>query len=232
MKMSRLLKPLLRSIGIALFGAASGWAVAAEFAVKVVQKEPPKEVDESIRKTLQTSAVQLLEAAKPVFEFWLSADIPLQSKPESPTKAMDAIKQSTVLGVVAVASNTRDYKDNDLASGVYTMRFGLQPQDGNHLGTAEFPYFAVLVSAKRDSKIDGITDYKTLVKASKEGTASDHPIILSLQPASSAEGDTPKLNEPAPEHKSVRLKIPARVAGTGEQTSVILELVYQGKGKV
>ncbi len=205
-------------------------ANAAGLALKVVDKEPPKEIDAAIRAKLQSRAVQLLEGDKPVFEFWLATEIPLQSKPASVSKALDAIKQATLLGAVSVASGQRDYRDDDLASGVYTMRFVLQPQDGNHLGTSEFSYFAALAPARIDTKPDGIADYKTLVKASSKETTTDHPVILSLRPASSDAGDGPTLTEPAPDHKSVRIKTAAK-AGDAEKTSIVFELVYQGKGK-
>ena len=77
-------------------------STAADFALKVADKEPPKELDTSIRAKLQTKAVQVLEGEKPVYEFWFSAEVPLQSKPASPGKALDAIKQATLLGAVAV----------------------------------------------------------------------------------------------------------------------------------
>jgi len=183
-------------------------STAAELVVKVSDKEPPKELDASIRAKLRTKAVELLDGENPVYGFWLSAELPLQSKPASAGKALDAIKQATLLGVVAVSRDQRDYRDDELRAGIYTMRFALQPQDGNHLGTSEFNYFAVLTPAKMDNKLDGISDYKALVKASSKETSTDHPVILSLRPASSDQGALPQLNAPAPEHKSVRVKVP------------------------
>ena len=204
-------------------------STAADLALKVADKEPPKELDTSIRPKLQTKAVQLLEGEKPVYEFWFSAEVSLQSKPASPGKALDAIKQATLLGAVAVSRDQRDYRDDELRGGVYTMRFALQPQDGNHLGTSDFSYFAVLTPAKIDNKFGGITDYKALVKASSKETSTDHPMVLSLRPAGSEEGEFPKLNEPAPEHKSVRVKIPAK--GPDQKMSLVFEVVYQGVTK-
>ena len=203
-------------------------STAADLAVKVADKEPPKELDASIRAKLQPKAVQLLDGEKPVYEFWFSAELPLQSKPASAAKALDALKQATLLGAVAVARDQRDYRDDELHAGVYTMRFALQPQDGNHLGTSEFNYFAVLTPAKIDNKLDGISDYKALVKASSKETSTDHPVILSLRPASSDQGDAPQLNSPAPEHKSVRVKVPAKAGD--EKVSISFEVVYEGKG--
>jgi len=203
-------------------------AQAADLKLKTADLPPPKSVDASIQKLLQPKAVQLVGGDKPAFQFWLVNELPLQSKPASTAKALDAVKQATLIGVVAVSSAQRDYRDDELAAGVYTMRFALQPQDGNHLGSAEFPCFAALTPAKLDTKPGGITDYKTLVKASSKETSTDHPVILSLRPASSDAGETPQLVEPAPEHKSVRVKVPASAGG--EKTSIAFEIVYEGKG--
>jgi hypothetical protein len=201
---------------------------AAELTVRVADKEPPKDLDASIRAVLQQKAVQLMDGDKAVWEFWLVGELPLQAKPASLAKALDALKQPALIGAVSVPKAMRDYRDDELAAGIYTMRFALQPQDGNHLGTAEFSYFAALTPAKLDTKPDGIADYKALVKASSKETSTDHPLILSLRPAGAEAGDAPTLQGPASEHKSVRLKIPARSGG--EKVSLSFEVVYEGKG--
>jgi hypothetical protein len=201
---------------------------AADLTLKIADSPPPKEIDPAIQKLLQPKAIQLSEEDQPSFQFWLVKELPLQSKPSSPAKALDGVKQAALLGVVSVPKAQRDYRDDEIAAGVYTMRFALQPQDGNHLGSSEFLYFGVLTRAKLDTKPDGITDYKSLVKTSSKETSTDHPVILSLRPASSDKGDAPQLAEPAPEHKSVRVKVPA--AAGGEKTAIAFEIVYEGKG--
>ena len=203
---------------------------AADFSVKVADKEPPGQIGESIRKILQPKVVQLLNGDTPVFEFWFGSEVSLKSKPGSADKALGSIHETTLLGAVSVGNGQRDYKDNEIAAGVYTMRFGLQPQDGDHLGSAEYPYFAVLIPAKSDAQLDGITTFKAMTKASGKDTASGHPVVLSLRPASSDSGDLPKLNEPAAEHKSVRVKVPAKVGE--EKTGIVFELVYKGHGHI
>jgi hypothetical protein len=213
---------------VILFLLAAIAAQAADLKLKTADLPPPKEADASVQKLLQPKAIQLVDGDKPAFQFWLVKELPLQSKPASTAKALDAVKQATLLGVVSVPAAQRDYRDDELAAGVYTMRFVLQPQDGNHLGSAEFPYFAALTPAKLDTKPDGITEYKALVKASSKETSTDHPVILSLRPASSDPSEAPQLAEPAPEHKTVRVKVPASAGG--EKTSIAFEIVYEGKG--
>ena len=114
------------------------WAATAAD-LKVADKAVPKEIDPSIQKLLQPKSIQIGDG---MFEFWLVSDLPLSSKPASAVKALDSLKQATLIGVVSVPKAARDYRDDEIAAGVYTMRFVLQPQDGNHLGSAEFPYFA------------------------------------------------------------------------------------------
>jgi hypothetical protein len=202
-------------------------ASAADLALKLADKAPPNEVNESIRALLQPKAVQLVEGDKPVIELWLAKDLNLQSKPSSPATAMDALKPATLLGAASFASARKDYREDEIAKGVYTLRFAHQQQDGNHLGTAEFTYFAVLVPAKLDTAPDGIKDYKQLVNTSSKETSTDHPMVISLRPVSAAEGELPKLAEPAPEHKSVRVKIPGKGADT---SPVVFDIIYEGKG--
>src|SRR5258708_15162940 len=173
---------------------------AADLSVKVADKPPPNQISESIRKTLQPKAVQVLDGETPLFEFWFSAEVPLKSKPTSTEKSLDALRETTLLGAVSVGNGQRDYKDNEIAAGVYTLRFGLQPQDGDHLGTAEYAYFAVLIPARSDPALDGLTTFKAMAKASGKETASGHPMVLSLRPASADAAGLPQLNQPAAPH--------------------------------
>lgn len=201
-------------------------ANAADFAVKVTDQAPPKELAEVLRPVLQAKATQVLKGDQPAFEFWFAKQIPLKSKPASLGKALDSLAPATLLGAVSVAAATRDYRDDELPAGVYTMRFALQPQDGDHSGTTDYTYFAVLTPATLDTAPDAITTYKALVKASGKGTSSNHPHVMSLRPASSEPGEQPQIKEPAPEHRSLLLKLPARAGD--EQTSLAFEFVCEG----
>src|SRR6185369_16254597 len=119
---------------------------------------------EGIRALLQPKSLQLVEGEKSVLEIWLRAEVPLKTKPASEKDSLSAIGETTLLGAVSVTgSGFRDYKDNEIPKGVYTARFGLQPQDGDHLGTAEFNYFFILLPADADKEPGGITQFKPMV---------------------------------------------------------------------
>jgi hypothetical protein len=217
-------------LAAALFSSCLSLCSAADVAVKVIDKDAPKEVSDAIRQTLQSKAVQLIESDKAIYEFWWRREIPL--KPKADAKSLSSIAETTLLGIVSVGKGQRDYKDNEIPEGTYTVRFGLQPQDGDHLGSAEYPYFTVLIPVKSDTEVNGIKTYKAMVKASGKDTSTGHPIVLSLRPASSGDAESPKLTEPAPEQKCVRIKIPAKAPDADQPTNIVFELVYKGKGKI
>ncbi len=199
---------------------------AADFTLKVTDKEPSKELGDAIRATLQAKAIQVLDGEKPAFEFWFAKELSLKSKPASLAKALDSVEPATLLGAVSVSAVTRDYRDDELPAGTYTIRYALQPQDGDHSGSTDYTYFAVLVPAKNDPAPDALTNYKAVVKASAKDTSTGHPHVMSLRPAASEAGDQPQIKEPAPEHKSILLKFPAKAGG--EKTSLSFEFVCDG----
>lgn len=215
---------MLRSWVIALLPLV---AHAADVSVRVANKTFPGELSGEHQAMLQSQAIQVVDGEKTLMELWLAKEIPLQSKPASAATALNAVKPATVLGAVAVSAARRDYRDDEIPAGTYTMRFALQPQDGNHSGSAEFAYFGVLVPAKLDTKPEGIKDYKELMKASSKETSTDHPMVLSLRPVASPDPAPVKLNTPAPEHKSVRVRVPAKGPETKE---IAFEIVFEGKG--
>ena len=202
---------------------------AADLTLKVEDKSPPMELASDIRSVLQGKSIRLVEGDKTVYEFWLRSELPLSAAPENSSKSLDAVKQAALIGAVRLGSDLRDYRDDEMAAGLYTIRFGLQPNDGNHLGTAEFSYFAVLIPSKYDAKLEGIADYKAMVKASSKDTSTEHPLILSLRPVADAKGTFPSLTEPAPSHKCVRVRVPGKSGDA--KSEVVFDLVFEGKAK-
>ena len=144
-------------------------------------------------------------------------------------KALAGISGITLLGAAKVHAKKRyDFRDDPIDPGVYTLRMGLQPKDGNHIGTAPFDTFAMLVPHERDAKLGGIPDHDALVELSMEGTAGQHPSILSLQPMKKAEGEFPSLTEGGHDWKFLNIKLPIKVGDKTE--SIAVQLVYEGAG--
>ncbi len=215
---------------LGVFALLVGSLHAADLKLKVSDQAPPKEISDSIKALLSPKAICLNDGDKAAFQFWPVKEVSLKSKPSSASSALDSIAEATLIGAISVqGSGFKDYKDNDISKGVYTARFVLQPQNGDHLGTAEFNYFIALVGAADDKEPGSFKAYTPLVKASGKQTSSGHPLVMSLRPAESA-SETPSLTEPASEHKAIRLKLSGNASG--QKADVPLDLVYEGHGHI
>lgn len=205
-------------------------ASAAEFTVGLSEKTPPEGVAQPIADLLGSQAIQLSDGGDPVMDFWFVKSLPLTKKPESNDKALEALAEMTVVGVVKVEESQRDYRDDELYEDTYTMRYGLRLQDGNHQGTSEFLYFVVLTPVSADQKVNAFEKVEDMLDASSKDTASQHPLVLSLRPVAETGSDGPTLSEPAPEHTCLRIELPASV--DAESTHIAFDLVVEGIGEV
>jgi hypothetical protein len=200
--------------------------------LSVADAKPPEEVAEPIRAALDAKVLRLANGDKPFFEFWFRKELPLVEKPADGTLGLTTMQEGTVLGVVRVGEDQYDFRNEEIPKGVYIVRLGVQPEDGNHLGVAPTRTFALLIPAKQDTKLDAI-GHKDLMKAAATINAAKHPSNLNLRPVEKADGEFPRLEERNDgEHKAVLIKLTARVGAAGEKTTITFLLVYDGVGQV
>jgi hypothetical protein len=207
-------------------------SAAETVTLAVADAKPPEEVAAPIRTALDGKSLRLSEGDKPFFEFWFRKELPLAEKPANGNLGLSTMQEGTVLGVVRVDGERYDFRNEEIPKGVYVVRLGLQPEDGNHLGVAPTRTFALLIPAKQDTKLEPI-GHKDLMKAAAAINAAKHPSNLNLQPVEKQEGEYPRLAEHSGgEHKVVVVKLPARVGDAGERTNLIIAIVYEGTGQI
>jgi hypothetical protein len=200
--------------------------------LSIATAKPPDEVAEPIRASLDDKVFKLSSGGKPFFEFWFRKQLPLATQPADGTLVVETLTEGAVLGVLRVDENRRDFRDEELPKGTYIMRLGLQPEDGNHQGSAPTRTFALLIPAKQDTKLDPMPR-KELLKAASVTNAAHHPSNLNLQPVESTDGQFPRLGELNDgKHQVVFLKVPARIGENGAATTLSFALVYAGTGSI
>jgi hypothetical protein len=213
-----------------LFVPSQRCSAAEAATMKVADGKPPEEVSEAIRAALDEKSLTLSTGTQPFFEFWFRKQLPLAKAPAGGTLAIDTIPEGSVLGVVRVTGQRRDFRDEDIPPGVYIVRIGIQPEDGNHQGVAPTRTFALLIPAKTDTKLEPLT-HKDVLKAASNTNAAKHPSNLNLQPVEDTNGNFPRLEERNDgNHKCVLLKLPAMLGDSGEKTTLTFALVYDGTG--
>ena len=167
-----------------LLSAPLAAAQEGKYSVKSVKAEPPRQLAEPIRKLLPDRAVQFLGPKGDLLaELWFRKEVPSDASADLVKKGptYHEVEQSTILGAVRFAKPWSDYRKQKVKAGVYTIRLGFQPQDGDHMGTAPYPDFGVLVAAAED-KSAGTMDPKMLYEASASSIGTSHPAVFLLQP--------------------------------------------------
>jgi hypothetical protein len=221
------------AVFVALGALLTPHLVCAQAAkLTVTSAKPPAEIAEPIRAVLDEKVLRIETEDKATYEFWFRKELPLAEKPAGGTLGLTTMKEGAILGVARVAGEHYDFRNEEIKPGVYTVRLGIQPEDGNHLGVAPTRTFALLIAAKQDKKLDAI-DHDALMKAAATINAAKHPSNLNLQPVEKIEGEFPRLEERnGGEHKVVLLKLPAVVGDSKEKTTLTFALVYDGLGTI
>lgn len=183
----RIPRPAL-GVGVVLLCALSAQA-APKYVVKTVDGvEPPKEVQEPVRKLLNNQCVQLLDAKGALMaELWFCKEVSAKATEAQVKNGLTyrEVPVSTILAVMRVPKPIFDYRKQKIKEGVYTLRLGIQPQDGDHMGTAPYNEFCLVCPARDDKKPD-LLEAKPLQELSAKSTDS-HPGVLVLFPGTGAE---------------------------------------------
>jgi hypothetical protein len=164
--------------------SASVAAAAEKFTLKRTEAEPPAEVGEAIRPLLPKEAEIVQDAAgATVAEFWFGREVPGKATAEQVKNGLTyrELTETSVLGVVRFANPFIDYRKQEIAAGVYTLRLAFQPDNGDHKDSAPHTEFALLVPADKDTRPDEL-EPKALYKMSFAATGGEHPGVMLLYP--------------------------------------------------
>lgn len=177
---------------VTVWGAAAADPVG--LSARAESLDPPAELAAPIGKLLdKDAAVVAGKDGEPVLTVWFRAEIPAKATAEQIANGLTyrEVPEGTLVGAVKLAGPFVDYRKQEIAAGVYTLRFLVQPDVGDHTGTAPHPDFLVLSPADKDTGLEPL-EPKALIKLSSGSTGGDHPGVMLLFPHPAKEAD-PKL---------------------------------------
>jgi hypothetical protein len=203
---------------------------ADEHALKAV-KEAPKGLSAEIEKLVNATGHQILGEDGAVVELWLLKSLPIKANFKSDASQLYPFTPGQLLGVMRVPKGAEyaDFRGQEIASGTYTLRYGLQPEDGNHLGTSDTADFILALPAKMDTKPATIEDFYELSERSGKAAGSTHPAIFSLLDPKGA-GKESKLDEDKSADDWV-LTFTAKGNAKGKASDVKIRLVVIGESE-
>ncbi|HVE38395.1 MAG TPA: hypothetical protein VNM14_00820 [Planctomycetota bacterium] len=197
-------------------------AAREEFAVEALKEPAPSEVAEAVRKELAPAGSRVLRDGKPFLDFWFRTTLPTGEARGGLGILYGTLKPTGLVGVARVHGGGSDFKGQKFPAGLYTLRYGVQPEDGDHQGVTESRDFLLLTPAASDPSPD-LLDPKELNKLSAKVNGKKHPAVLYLVGGDG--GPLPRVVRDATADRSV---FEAQVPAAGGKL-LRLSIVVQGK---
>jgi len=168
---------------IFVIAALIGVAAEPKFTAKVEKAPPPEKVAEAIRKLLDERALVVASGDVVVMRIWFRAEIPVNATAEQIANGLTyrEIPEGTLMGVLEFPQKFTDFRKQELPAGIYTLRFAIQPDIGDHTGTAPHSEFC-LISSADDDRAAGEIEKKRLIEISSRVNEGRHPAVLLLWP--------------------------------------------------
>jgi hypothetical protein len=179
----------LAALTVAVAGKADAALPAAPANLTAQPAPPPAAgaVPASLAGDLAPQGAQVLSGGSPLCNLWLMKSIPtVRSSDSSPDILYGNLQIGTLVGVVQILAPAQDFRHQKVPAGVYTLRYGQIPQDGNHMGVSQYRDFLLLCPAAADTKLDTALGFDELVALSRKTLTTGHPAVLGLIPANSS----------------------------------------------
>lgn len=147
-------------------------------------KEPPAGLSSEVAAAISPTGYRISNDKGPVCDVWLAKEVPLKADFKPSLRVKYPLQTGELVGVIRFPESNKpaDFRGQELKPGTYTLRYGLQPDDGNHLGTSETRDFLVGSRPSDDKDPRRIEDLKAVFKLSTGASGTTHPTIFLLIP--------------------------------------------------
>jgi hypothetical protein len=221
------------ALATVLIVAVSACAADLPYSVKEAKTAPPEGLKEAIAKALDERSYQFVDQKGNLLcELWFRKEVPANATPEQVKNGLTyrELPEGSLLAVVNFPKGTTDYRKQKLKAGVYTLRLGFQPENGDHMGTAPYNEFCLLTPAA-DEKALAPLSAKDLQENSTKASGTAHPAVLLLFPVTVKEaGAAAKVVDKGEGHFVLTLKLELKVGDQKVDLGVGLTLVGVSSG--
>lgn len=195
-------------------------------------KEGPKGLAAPLGKRIPAEGFRISKGEGVICDLWFAEDIPVNGKFKPTDVVHYPFQSGEFVGAIRFPEQAEagDFRGQMVPPGTYTLRYGQQPNDGNHLGTSDVRDFLLICSPKEDVDPKRIEKSSDLFKLSAKSVNTTHPAIFQLQPPPDQPHKAPAVSFNDEKHMlTVQLNVDAVADRTG--TKVPLNLVTIGKSE-
>jgi len=140
---------------------------------------PPTEVTPAIAQALQKTGTSIANNGAAYCEIWFRADKPSGPKATEENITLQ-LPQGALLGVIRFTGKGSDRRGQTIKAGVYTLRYGIMPVNGDHQGAAPQRDFLLMTPAADDKDLNSTPNFEALVAMSRKASGTPHPAVLSF----------------------------------------------------
>src|SRR5579864_31092 len=149
---------------------------------------PPAELAPAIIQALQQQGTKILGSDGSVYcEVWFRTSVPSGPKATEEGITLPTIPHGALLGAIRFPGPGADRRGQAIKPGVYTLRYSLQPVNGDHLGVSPQRDFLVMVPAADDKDLNATPNFDALMTMSRKASGTPHPAVLSMWAAGASD---------------------------------------------
>lgn len=174
---------------LAIFSCAA--AAAEDYKVAPVEG-PPAGLSEKVTAALDPAGQRVSGPTGAYLDVWLAKELAVKEGFQPTLNVKYPFTSGQFVGAIRIPEGVefKDFRGQQVQPGTYTLRYGRQPEDGNHIGTSDLYDFLLALPAAADQDPALIEDFDSLTATSAKSAEASHPAILSLLP--------PEANDKAP----------------------------------
>jgi hypothetical protein len=183
-------------------------------------------VPAALAAALDPQGERVISGGNALCDIWLLKSVPVvKSSAASPDIVYGGLQVGTLVGVIQILAPAQDFRHQKLPPGLYTLRYGQIPQDGNHMGASQYRDFLLLGPAAADPQVDKPLAFDDLVALSRKTAGTGHPAVMSLIPANSNVKTLPGTFSDDAGDAVLQFSLHEQSAGSTEATPVALVIV-------
>ena len=190
-----------------LVAGSPGVALSQALAATKHTSPPPEELV-AVATRLAQDGVRVLVKDAVTLDFWWVSSLPLSA--EGPP-SWQAVEEGSLIGAVKIPSEFRDIRGRVIKPGVYTLRYGIQPANGDHLGVSPFREFLLLSPAGVDTD-PAPHGHDGTIELSKQAIGGSHPGVWSIDPPV-AKGSPLQTHKTELDHDAIVMEVPVTRGG-------------------
>ena len=218
----------LRNLVAAVVSAAL-WSIAGSVQAESKLEEItalPEGVSKEIAALVDPQGQTVVGKDGAVCSVWMVKEVPTKANFKPTLNVKYPFAPGELIGVLQVQAKKKytDFRGQEIKPGVFTLRYGQQPEDGNHVGTSDLSDFLLAIPTAVDTDPKPIGPFKTLAERSAKTAGSTHPAIFSLLPGEKPVEKPTLTHDGDKDHTMLSVVLPAKGG-----TKIALRLVVIGK---